>query len=278
MSTPISFTPASAFASGYPIAHEWLVAVMEDGVWVRASNVFDDKDEAKKAAAATPGGVLIGRETSPWAEIVEPRPREEYEYDGRMDPIVNRLIDGENADIRHALEADQSIAVTRYDKPRDRVAHRIGCPTLTDLLDREKAWSTNFRQRLAEDHTFRPALPTFMTRDAARNLQLRECKVCAPDLTDTPPPIRSLSAEGLSDHHIGLDLVTDGGSSQGIITDIDLHRSETTQRWSSDRVTVTTETGKYEYAGKDRVFVLTAVNKAAIARQEKHVRELVGAA
>ena len=56
-----------------------------------------------------------------------------------MGPIVSGLIDGENAVIRHAFEADQSIAVTRYDKPRDRVAHRIGCPSLTEVLDRRKA-------------------------------------------------------------------------------------------------------------------------------------------
>ena len=242
---------------------------------MRATPNFDDRTAAQTALATIPGGVLVGREVSPWVEVVDPLPR--GDYDGRMDPIVDRLIADENETIRRALVDGRTIAVTKMDKPAERTAHRVGCGYLTDVLDRRKAWSPINRTRLRDDHKYSPALPTFLTREDAARQQLHECKTCQPGLTGAPAPTRSLNAEGLSDRHIGLTLVTEGGTPQGIIRAIDHHHSETTQRWSSDSVTIATDDSSYSFAGKDRVHVQHAGDHKGTAEREQAIRQLVGA-
>ncbi len=257
---------------------EWAAAVHFDGTgWDLISEPTTDRAAALDAVQSTTDSVLISREVTSWQTVPELRPPRLL----ASDDTVNGIIAEEDNVIRGALNRGATIVVTKTHKPAERVLHRIGCPSLTPLLDRSKAWTTWFRERLVEDHTIRPSMPDFHTRDdaEARLAGIRQCTTCEPELHGATRSIRSLRAGGLAERHLGLTLATEGGTPLGTITDIRSHTSAAKQqRWGAEHVTITTDAGPHEVAGTDRVHILGNVSETNLTTREAALRQRLGVA
>ena len=169
MDTPVTFSADHTPSTLLGWEQEWAVAWQNaEGNWVRGE--MTSEDAARREAELRPGAVVISREVSGWCDspVYEPR----AEYDGVMDALVAQIIDEENAVVRAGLLRGADIAVTHMHSPSQRMAHRISCLSLRDGFDRTVAWPTRFRERLQENSSFRPALPTLMTRSEARAHQV----------------------------------------------------------------------------------------------------------
>lgn len=276
MDTPVTFSPfhTPTFSSGSDI--EWAVASQNaEGDWVRGE--MTSEDAARREAELRPGAVVISREVSGWCD--SPVYEQRAEYDGVMDALVAQIIDEENAVVRAGLLRGADIAVTHMHSPSQRMAHRISCLSLRDGFDRTVAWPTRFRERLQENSSFRPALPTLMTRSEARALiKLRSCKMCAPNIGGGEVPRTStLFAEGLKSRHIGRVLADEHGLEIGTIQKVILPRSaETAGRFDADVVTVVTENGTVQLGPRTRMQVRAVVDTPAALARESAVRARVG--
>lgn len=276
MDTPVTFsadhTPSTLLGWG----QEWAVAWKnEEGDWVRGE--MTSEDAARREAELRLGAVVISREVSGWCDSPVYEPRGEYE--GGMDAVVAQIIEEENAVVRAGLLRGADIAVTHMQAPGQRMAHRISCLSLRDGFDRTLAWPTRFRQRLQEDSSFRPALPTLMTlREARALIKLRSCKMCAPNIGGgETPPTSTLFAEGLKSHHIGRILTNEHGLEIGTVQKVILTRSaETAGRFDADVVTVVTENGTVQLGPRTRMQVRAVVDTPAAFARESAVRARVG--
>ncbi|WIE81110.1 hypothetical protein [Curtobacterium sp. MCSS17_016] len=253
---------------------EWAAATNRGGMWALLAEPTADRTAAEETAKVS-GGVVISREVSTWQTVRELRPKPAVASDDE----VNRIIEEENGVIRDALLRGVSIVLVRPHKPRERVLHRIGCPGLTSVLNRQLAWTQRFRERLAEDPEIRPPLPTFHTREDAQNrlAGIRQCGACEPELHGATRALRRVRADGLSDRHLGLTLASDGGTPLGIITDVDTHTSASNyQRYGAEQVTITTDNGVHNLSGTDIVTVVGSISPARLTRGEERLRTRLG--
>jgi len=270
-------TPDQHLGRPTELTAEYAIAVVdESGAWTMRPSAFATRAAADAALPAEARAVVIVRDVSPWRQVPDLLPRPGY--DDRVDALVAEIVAGEHAQIRAALSRGAEVAVTGVGKPGARVAHRIGCQSLEAVLDRDIAWAPHLRSRLLEDRDFRVNLPDLMTRDEARRVtRVTSCSLCLPQLFDEPLKTRTLRAENLTTHHIGLTLSDDVGADRGTIRSIDLHKdAATSARWDVDVVRVRTDHGTVEFAGKDTVTLRAAPDTATIAARERRVRLLVG--
>jgi len=275
MSQPVAFLPPNTPTSQSASSREWAVAWREGSKWQRSEAVSEE--DARSAASMRLGSVVISREVLGWTDSPVHVPS--TPYDGRMDALVDRIVDEENAIIRAAIERGADIAITHMATPRNRVAHQLLCPSLETQLDRRVSWSSNFRERLVADRNFRPAMPHFATREEARHIAgLRSCKICWPNIEESDaPPIRELSAEGLKKHHIGKTLSSPSGVPVGVIQEITIKRgSAPDDRFLVDGVTVRVGDHSIEMLPRDRVYVLNSLDAEGASRREATLRSNVG--
>jgi hypothetical protein len=255
--------------------NEWAAAVRTSAGWELVSEPTDDRDAAEETVRLTANAVLISREVTNWQTVPELLPPTMQ----ASNTTISQLIDEEHDLIRAALVRGATIAVTKPHKPSERVLHRVGCPSLVTVLDRTKAWTTWFREKVLTDPNVRPPVPDLRTRDdaEARLAGTRQCATCEPELHGAARNIRPLRADSLNERHLGLTLATDAGTSLGTITDVTTHTSaDQQQRWGAGRVTVSTDTGTHDYAGSDRVHVLGAVSLTNLIKREQALRARLG--
>ncbi|MGW8431476.1 hypothetical protein ACWGJ9_10335 [Curtobacterium citreum] len=254
---------------------EWAAAVRTSDGWVLVSEPTTDRDAAEDAVRATENAVLISHEVTDWQTVPELLPPT-LRASGAT---ISRLVDEEEQAIRKALERGANIAVSKPDKPAERVLHRIGCPSLVNVLNREKAWTSWFREKVLTNPDTRPPMPDFRTRDDAEAslAGTRQCSTCEPELHGATRSIRSVRADGLGERHLGLTLSTDRGTPLGVIADIRTHTSANEQqRWGAGHVTITTDRGTHDHAGSDRVHLLGTVSPANIEGREQALRSRLG--
>lgn len=195
---PVDFGPPYMPSRIKGSSVEWAVAWPDQaGGWQRGEAISED--EARQASTLDPGAVVISREVLGWSEspVFVPSAR----YDGSMDDLVNEIVEQENAVLRSGLERGADIAVTHMEKPGNRIAHRLSCPTLDTQLDRQATWSTTFRERLIADRDSRPAMPSLITRKDARTIEgIRSCKTCWPKCRGfRSSPIPTAASRGTED-------------------------------------------------------------------------------
>jgi hypothetical protein len=172
--------------------------------------------------------------------------------------LVDRVIAEELATLREAFGLGAEYAVTRMESPRDRVMHRLECPSLEKYLDRGSQWSEHHRERLAADRSYRLPLPTLVTRESALGLTaVRSCKVCWPNVHGRDPrPLRRLKARGLRPHHVGHVLSTEDGDSLGTIVSsaIQIQQADLFDV-KRDAVEVVTSSRTLRYSPSEHVFI-----------------------
>jgi hypothetical protein len=276
MTHPVDFNPPYMPTTMKGSAVEWAVAWPDQaGGWQRGEAISED--EARQAATLVPGAAVISREVLGWSE--SPVYVQSARYDGSMDALVDEIVEQENAVLRSGLERGADIAVTHMEKPGDRIAHRLSCPTLDTQLDRHTTWSPMFRERLIADRDFRPAMPSLFTRKDARTIEgIRSCKTCWPNVEGSEaPPSRQLFAEGLRTHHIDRMLADDQGIHLGEMEEVIIRRSSTPgDRFGIESVSVKTNRGTFEFEPRARVQVITARDVNADAHREAVIRQRVG--
>lgn len=278
MPEPVHFlTPTQHLGRPTELSAEYAIAVIdESGEWTLLRMTYRTRAAAEAALPADAEAIVIVRDVSPWRQVLDLLPRPNH--DAHLDGLVADIVAGEHAQIRAALTRGAEVAVTGVGKPGARVGHRIGCQSLEGVLDRNIAWATHLRSRLLEDRNFRVSLPNLMTRDEARRVtRITSCALCLPQLFDEPLKTRTLRAENLKTHHIGLTLSDEVGADRGTIHSIDLHKDAVTSaRWDVDVVRVATDHGMTEFAGKDTVILRTSPDTKAIAARERRIRLNVG--
>ena len=171
--------------------------------------------------------------------------------------LVEHVISEEFAALRDAFRTGAEFAVTRMETPRERMLHRLECPALEPYLDRRAQWSDQHRKRLADDHGYRLALPTLVTRhDAVRLAETRNCKVCWPNVHGTEPrPLRRLQARGLRAHHVGHVLSRADAQSLGTIVRMAPKSGLGLDGVWREEVEIVTSWDTLAYAPREHVFI-----------------------
>ena len=195
-----------------------------------------------------------------------------------LNALIDRVVAEEFATLHESFVDGAEFAVTRMDSPRHRRLHRLECAVMDQYLDRAALWTDARRARLADDSRYRPALPTLLTKESARQLtDVRSCRVCWPNLQGCEPaPLRKLRARGLRATHAGRILSTDVGESLGSISRVSARTGSDLFGGPADAIEVMTSSRVLAYAPTDYVFLWNLPSDAEVIERKFRLIQLLG--
>ncbi|MCD2442593.1 hypothetical protein LQ757_09945 [Agromyces sp. SYSU K20354] len=195
-----------------------------------------------------------------------------------LDALIDRVVAEETAALRESFLGGAEFAVTGMESPRQRLLHRLECTVVEPHLDRRAQWTDARRARLGADLRYRPALPTLMTREAARRLpSVRSCKVCWPNIHGRDPvPLRTLRASGLRDTHAGRILSTEAGESLGAIARVSARTGPDLFGRPADAIEVVTSSRVFAYAPTEHVYLWNLPTDAAVIERKTRLFQRLG--
>lgn len=195
-----------------------------------------------------------------------------------VDALVERIVAQEHDALRRAFGEGAEFAVTHVESPRERMLHRLECPSLEPHLDLRARWTAGHRRRLHDNRRYRLSLPALVTRESARTLSgVRSCKVCWPNVDGTEPrPLRRLQARGLRAHHLGHVLSTDVGDSLGTILRTAHHSGPDLFGEQHEAVEIVTSARTLHYSPSDHVFIWDLPTDAEAIRRKTQLFERFG--
>ncbi|GAA1765151.1 hypothetical protein [Agromyces humatus] len=195
-----------------------------------------------------------------------------------LDELIDQVVAEEVASLRASFLDGAEFAVTNMQSPRQRLLHRLECTVLEPYLDRSAQWTEARRSRLSTDARYRPALPTLITREAARQLTVvRSCKVCWPNIHGRDPaPLRRLRAGGLRDSHGGRILSTEAGESLGAIARVSARTGPDLFGRPADAIEVVTSSRVFTYAPTEHVFLWNLPTDATVIERKMRLFQRLG--
>jgi len=196
-----------------------------------------------------------------------------------LDALIDRVVAEDSATLHESFVNGAEFAVTRMDSHRHRRLHRLECAVMAPYLDRAALWTDARRARLAADSSYRPALPTLFTREAARALSdVRSCRVCWPNIHGRDPaPLRRLRARGLRATHTGRILSTETGESLGSISRVSARTGPDLFGRPADAIEVMTSSRVFAYAPMEEVFLWNLPSDAEVIERKFRLFQLLGA-